>query len=56
MGKWKFSFPIDGLHDVIKQKDPKKGPTIKIDEVFVRKDLFCIQCRSLYLSRRILFC
>lgn len=33
MGKWKFSFPIDGLHDVIQQKDPKKGPTIKIDEV-----------------------
>lgn len=33
MIKWKFSFPIDGLHDVIKQKDPNKGPTIKIDEV-----------------------
>ncbi|HJS64073.1 MAG TPA: hypothetical protein VJ767_04345 [Nitrososphaeraceae archaeon] len=33
MSKWKFSFPIDGLHDVIKQKDPKKGPIIKIDEV-----------------------
>jgi hypothetical protein len=29
MGKWKFSFPIDGLHDVIKQKDH----TLKIDEV-----------------------
>jgi hypothetical protein len=33
MGKWKFSFPIDGIYDVIKQKDPKKGPTIKINEV-----------------------
>ena len=33
MGKWKFSFPIDGLHDVINQKDPNKGPTIKIDQV-----------------------
>jgi hypothetical protein len=33
MGKWKFSFPIDGLHDVIKQKDPKKRLAIKIDEV-----------------------
>ena len=33
MGKWKFSFPIDGLHNVIKQKDPKKGPTINIVEV-----------------------
>lgn len=29
MGKWKFSFPIDGLHDVIKQKDS----VIKIDEI-----------------------
>jgi hypothetical protein len=26
-------FSFDGLHDVIKQKDPKKGSTIKIDEV-----------------------
>jgi hypothetical protein len=33
MGKWRFSFPIDGLHDVIKQKDPKKRPAIKIDEI-----------------------
>jgi hypothetical protein len=33
MGKWKFSFPIDGLHDVIKRKDPKKGSIIKINEV-----------------------
>ncbi len=33
MGKWKFSFHIDILHDVIQQKDPIKGPIIKIDEV-----------------------
>ena len=33
MGRWKFSFPIDGLHDVIKHKGPKKDPSIKIDEV-----------------------
>jgi hypothetical protein len=33
MDKWRFSFPIDGLHDVIKQKDPKKRPAIKIDEI-----------------------
>ena len=33
MGKCKFSFTIEGLHDVIKQNDPKKGFTIKIDEV-----------------------
>jgi hypothetical protein len=38
MGKWKFSFPIDGLHDVIQQNDPKKNPTIKIDEVLFHYD------------------
>jgi hypothetical protein len=32
MGKWKFSFPIDGLHDVIQQK----GSTSNIDEVIFR--------------------
>jgi hypothetical protein len=38
MGKWKFSFPIDGLHDVIQQNDPKKSPTIQIDEVLFHYD------------------
>jgi hypothetical protein len=38
MGKWKFSFPINGLHDVIKQNDPKKDPTIKFDEVLFHYD------------------
>ena len=33
MSKWKFSFYIEGLHDVIQLNNPKKGPTINIDEV-----------------------
>lgn len=34
--KWKFSFPIDGLHDVIKQKDSIS----KIDEIITQVRLF----------------
>jgi hypothetical protein len=47
MGKWKFSFPIDGLHDVIQQNDPKKNPTIKIDEVNKRVGTVTIETNTL---------